>query len=121
MVAALAVMMWSAAAQAATYYVAPGGDDGGPGSAAEPWRTITNAARQVSAGDTVIIAGGTYREYVKIVSTSGTDAAPITYRAAAGEHVVIDASGYSNGIEIGESHIVVDGLEIANADQLGIA
>ncbi len=43
-----------------TYYVAPRGADGNPGSQSRPFRTIQHAADIVNAGDTVIVEDGTY-------------------------------------------------------------
>ena len=75
-------------ASAAEYFVAPGGDDAADGSAARPWRTIQRAADVAKAGDTVTIRGGTYREWVKPAHAGRADA-PIVYRAAKGERVVV--------------------------------
>ncbi|MDZ7313673.1 MAG: right-handed parallel beta-helix repeat-containing protein [candidate division KSB1 bacterium] len=46
---------------AATYYVATTGSDvTGDGSAGNPWKTITHAISQASAGDVIIVAPGLY-------------------------------------------------------------
>ncbi len=48
-------------AWAADYYVDTGGNDGNTGdSAAAPWKTLTYALGQVSSGDVVHLAAGTY-------------------------------------------------------------
>ncbi|MBM4079217.1 MAG: DUF1565 domain-containing protein, partial [Planctomycetes bacterium] len=44
----------------------PQASDDGPGTAEKPFRTISQAAKSVKAGDTVIIKAGTYRESVRI-------------------------------------------------------
>ena len=75
-------------AEAREYFVSPGGDDAADGSAASPWRTIQRAADAAKAGDTVTIRGGTYREWVK-PANAGREDAPIVYRAAKGERVVV--------------------------------
>jgi hypothetical protein len=54
----------------------------------EQARTISDAAKNATAGDTVIIHGGTYRESV-IIQAGGTEAKPILFTAATGEHVVV--------------------------------
>jgi len=60
-----------------------------PGMAADAQtRTISEAARQLAAGDGVIIHGGIYREAV-VVEASGTAANPIVFEAAPAEHVVV--------------------------------
>jgi hypothetical protein len=61
--------------------------DGG-GTADKPFRTIGAAAKVVKAGDTVVIGGGVYRESVA-VSADGSAEAPITFRPADGERVVV--------------------------------
>ncbi len=75
-------------ATAREYFVATDGDDASEGSAAKPWRTIQRAADIAVAGDTVTIRGGTYREWVKPANAGRADA-PIVYRAAKGERVVV--------------------------------
>ena len=68
--------------------MATNGDDAADGSAAKPWRTIGRAALVAAAGDVVTIRGGVYREWVKPVN-AGREDAPIVYRAAKGEKVVV--------------------------------
>ncbi|MBN1675055.1 MAG: DUF1565 domain-containing protein [Kiritimatiellae bacterium] len=65
-----------------TYYVATTGDDAGPGTEAQPWRTLEKAAAAVAPGDTVRIKAGDYHvgEHWD-VRRAGTETAPITYRA----------------------------------------
>ena len=75
-------------ATAQEYFVATNGDDAAEGSAAKPWRTIGRAALVAAAGDVVTIRGGVYREWVKPVN-AGREDAPIVYRAAKGEKVVV--------------------------------
>jgi NPCBM/NEW2 domain/Right handed beta helix region len=72
-------------------WVAPGGDDAGPGTRAEPWRTIQHAAESARPGDTVFVAGGTYAERVTI-RVSGEAGRRITFAAAPGERVRLDGS-----------------------------
>jgi hypothetical protein len=74
-------------------YVAPDGDDGNNGLSREKaWRTVSNAANKVRARDTVLIAGGTYREMVR-VRASGDSNAPITFKSMPGEKVIFDGDG----------------------------
>jgi len=52
-----------------TYYVAPsssGGSNSNNGSISSPWETITYALTQLSAGDTLYLREGTYRETISI-------------------------------------------------------
>ena len=57
----------SPAASADVYHVSLKGDDSrGDGSFEKPWRHIQKACDECSAGDTVMIHPGTYRERVEI-------------------------------------------------------
>ena len=47
-------------ASAATYYVAPTGNDTYPGSITQPWLTWQKAFSTAQAGDTVYFRGGVY-------------------------------------------------------------
>src|SRR5690606_25632773 len=72
------------------YYVAPDGDDANSGlSRQDAWRTVNRAADKVRPGDTVLVAGGTYHEAVRI-RTTGDEGRPITFKAMPGEKVVFD-------------------------------
>src|SRR5689334_4485558 len=65
-----------------TFYVAPTGADAAAGSAQAPWQTLQHAANSVKAGDTVIVEPGTYAGFD--LTTSGTAAARITFKAQPG-------------------------------------
>ncbi len=106
--------------RAAASYVSTTGSDANPGTYTQPWRTIQKAADTATAGSTVFIRGGTYRERVN-VHVSGTPGAPITFRNFAYEPVLIDGTGMtapagtSALFAIADRHdLVVDGLELAN-------
>lgn len=86
-------------AQAATYYVATTGAEGGGCSAATtpgtPLRTINAGLRCLGPGDTLLIAGGTYPEVLDAIQgtrwPSGTSwANPVTVAGAPGATVVIE-------------------------------
>ena len=88
-----------APADVATWHVAggrPDASDDNPGTAQMPWKTISKAAALLQPGDTVIIHGGTYREYVH-PARSGTPAQPITYQGATGEEVVVSGADVVTG------------------------
>jgi len=66
-----------------TYYVAPsasGGSNSNNGSISSPWETITYALTQLSAGDTLYLREGTYRETVTITQ-DGSSGNVITIEA----------------------------------------
>ena len=105
-----AVLAWlPLAASAATYYVATNGVDNNPGTLAQPFQHIQNAATNVVAGDAVFIRGGTYRETVTPLN-SGTDSAPITFQAYSNEIVTISGADI-----ITNSWVVYSGNIYSNA------
>lgn len=76
-----------------TYHVAqnsPNASDYNSGTEDQPFKTIAAASAIVGKGDTILIHEGTYRETVR-PNVSGSASAPITYKAAPGEKVVVSA------------------------------
>lgn len=101
-------------AQANTLYVSPSGHDATGCSKAAPCQTIGTAVAQAATGDTVSVAGGTYRESVTIAKDISLIA---TGRPE------IDASGQTNGILMsgsGARGAVVDGFSVEHAVHEGI-
>src|SRR3954451_16717408 len=80
-------------------HVATTGSDTADGSEASPFRTIHRAAAVAQPGDTVVVHGGEYREWVVPRHGGLSDRRRITYEAAAGEHVVIKGSERLTGWE----------------------
>jgi hypothetical protein len=82
-----------------TYYVAPDGDDAGPGTEARPFATLARARNAVrdnlevnNLQMTVLVREGTYYFDEALVfgpEDSGTQDAPVTYAAYPGEEPVI--------------------------------
>lgn len=93
-----------------TYYVAQSdaASDDNNGSSLAPFRTLKKAGMVAEAGDTVIIREGVYRETFS-PQNDGTEANPITFRAAEGEKVVISASD-----ELGEFVKYKDNIYVAS-------
>jgi hypothetical protein len=77
-------------APAATYHVAPGGNDGHPGTSAQPWRTLGRANAMLCAGDTVLIHAGVYDDQIRPARSGTSDAERIVYRAAGDGNVVLN-------------------------------
>lgn len=105
-------------AHAATYFVAPTGDNAAAGTLAAPWKTLAHAAATAVAGDTVELRGGTYAERVTF-TRSGTAAAPIIFRAHASETPILDGSTLTVGTGWhpflwlqNVSHVTLQGLEL---------
>lgn len=82
----------SAYAAGKTYYVASNGNNSNPGTISKPWKTIQKAANVATAGDTVYVRGGTYKEKV-IVKNSGKSGTYITFSSYPGERAIINAQG----------------------------
>lgn len=89
-------------AQAKTYYVAPSGDDGDPGTIEAPFATIQKAHDNDSLlpGDIIYLRGGSYYPKQQTVFTkNGSSTAPFSLRSFPGELPVI------NGRDIPEGNI----------------
>jgi len=86
-------------------HVAILGSDIAEGSQENPLRTIGRAAELARAGDTVLVHGGVYREWVKPQRGGLSDQRRITYQAAPGEHVEIKGSEPVSGWELVEGSV----------------
>jgi len=96
----LLVLLACPAARAVDFYVAPTGDDANPGSRQQPFATLQRARDAVRALKSqgpltapvrVNVAGGTYtmtEPFVLRPEDSGTERAPVTYRAQPGARPV---------------------------------
>lgn len=71
--AAMLCVMGAAAAHASTTYcVAVTGDDGGSGTQASPWRSVTNAVAHAGIGDVIQVGAGVYTQSVTMATTHVT-------------------------------------------------
>lgn len=113
------ILLLVAPAHAETYYVSSGGDDGAAGTADAPWATLQHAADTVAAGDTVVVRAGSYAGFN--LSTTGTEAAPITFSGEDGATVDRDNPDTPDGINIeGVSYVVVEGFTVTGTSRAGI-
>jgi len=117
----LLVLAGAVAAPAATstLYVDksnPSCSNSGPGNSAVPYCSIAKAATAASAGQTVLVAAGTYAETVT-VGRSGTASAPIIFRAQG----AVTVRGATYGFRISsKSWITVRGFTITDTVKEGI-
>jgi hypothetical protein len=135
-IAALSALALTSGVQAATYYVAPGGNDGNPGTVAAPWKSIAKAQDAAAPGDTVYFRGGDYVYTTSLASCasqtdvvnaitldkSGTQDKPIRYWAYPGETPVFDFSPIKDncrvkGFNVTASYLHLKGLELKGAPQ----
>ena len=104
-----------------TSYVAPTGDDAGPGTHAQPWLTIQHAVDTVPAGGTVLVESGTYNELVTITRSGDARAGFITISAALGATPIVDGTkkgipNQENGLFtlVNVSFVRINGFEVRN-------
>lgn len=126
----------SAGVHAATYYVAPNGDDQASGELKAPWKSFARAQQAAQPGDTVYFRGGVYaftaattscasrRATVSgiVIDKSGVDGKPIRYWAYPGEKPVFDFHAMKDdcrvkGIEVTADWVHLKGLEVTGAPQ----
>lgn len=94
------------------FHVRVDGDNWASGlSPSEAWASLNQAAARVGPGDTVWVGEGVYRERV-IVRASGSEDAPITFRAMPGAKVVFDSGSLLLGYFVVDykDHIHLDGF-----------
>ncbi|MCI4063601.1 right-handed parallel beta-helix repeat-containing protein [Micromonospora sp. R77] len=88
--------------------------DTGPGTLAQPFCTIKPAAAAVTAGQTVDVGSGTYRERVTIAS-SGTPDEPIVFRSSSSTMTAVLA-GPTAGITVaGEHDVTIQRFQVVGA------
>ena len=100
-------------------YVATTGSDRNPGSEAEPFRTIQRAANLATAGTTVHVAPGTYRENVR-TTVHGKAAARIRYVSDTKWGARIIGSGTEAMWTNEGNYTDVAGFDISGSGRLGI-
>jgi hypothetical protein len=126
--AVMSLVLSLASARAATFYVATTGSDGNPGTAAQPFRTITYAYSRASAGTTISVAPGVYTDYTSgwglHLGKSGTSASPITLISQVPGGAIIDgqnASDRNQAVYIDGNYNILQGFVIRNGPNGGIS
>lgn len=106
------------------YSVAPWGADGNSGGIDDPWHTLQHSVNRLNPGDTLLIRGGTYREYVTM-QQSGTEENPIDVRVFQGEEAELNGEhvGWKYGFNFatGVSYVTLSGLKVRNFAAYGFA
>jgi parallel beta-helix repeat protein len=101
-----------------TYFVATNGsdsfDEGQSQDRSTPWRTIQRAVDAAQAGDTIIVADGTYNEEI-FLKNDGNQGEDIVLRSENRQGARL--LGFISGRGI--SHITVDGFDITNSRENG--
>jgi hypothetical protein len=113
---------YAAAQSGSTFYVSTSGSDSNSGTIGSPWRTIQHAANSVSAGATVDVRGGAYKESVNIPVSGNSSAGYIVFQSYPGETAIVDGTGLSccggavKGLFniVNQSYVIVSGFEIRN-------
>lgn len=114
----------ASAVSAATYHVAPGGDDAtGTGAPGSPWRQIRRALEVVGPGDSVLVADGTYLGFT--VSALGSTSAPIVIQAEGTAEIVPtnDRGGQYDPDNIAiwsSTNVVIDGFRSFGAKRAAV-
>lgn len=121
-------------ATAATFYVAPNGQDSAAGTIGAPFATIQRAQKAAQAGDTVYLRGGTYamteaqiaaydRIYADVIDLdkSGSRGHPITYVAYPRERPVFDFSAVKpKGYRVSAFHVSGSWIHLKGFEVIGV-
>lgn len=74
-----------------SWFVAPWGNDSGPGTLVQPFRTVQQAGGTAQTGDTVLIRTGTYRETIHPAHSG------VTFKPFNGESVTVSGTDLVSG------------------------
>ena len=133
--ASAAVTVTSSSGGGLTYYVSPSGSNSNSGtSTGSPWKTITFAISQATAGATIHVLAGTYKELVTLNKSGSAAGGSITLLSDPVKAAIIDGTGLTvpngqNGLVdiANQSYVIVNGFEIrnykttnANLDPVGV-
>ncbi len=100
------------------YINAASGNDSNDGlTPTTAWLTLSKANSSTQPGDLFLLRGTFTNQWIN-PANSGTAANKITYRKESGQTAVIEVGLFGGAIILqnGQSHIVIDGLEVKNVD-----
>jgi hypothetical protein len=107
-----------------TYYVATNGNNSNPGTADKPWATPGFGSRQLRAGDTLIIKGGTYilTQYDDdiIMPPSGSANNYVVIQGEKGNRPILKGGdNLATAIDLGgQNYVKISNLELTNNNGL---
>lgn len=112
LVPVLLLLMLALPVGAAEYYLSPQGSDDGPGTRAQPWKTLGKANAVLQPGDTAVLLEGEYPGAIA-PERSGAAEAPITYRSEKPLGATLTAASGVAALNLqARSHVVIEGFHI---------
>ena len=93
--------------------VSPQGDDHATGTAEQPWKTLTRACKDLTAGDTLTVRAGEYRDRIVLESSGSPSDGYITIQGEPGA-VVSGEGGKGKHLVLieNQSYVKIIGLEL---------
>lgn len=88
----------------------------GSGTSGSPWKTITNAIAQSSAGDTILVSSNVYVSMS--IGKAGTASAYFVLKTTDG--AIIDGGAITHSLNLNSNYWVIDGFSFAQSQQSGL-
>jgi hypothetical protein len=110
-------------ARAATYYVAPDGDDSRNGTADAPFRTLMRGIHAAGPGDTVLVGDGRYGHEAAVTGGDGADfaASPVVLRRSGTPAAWITFQAEHKGAAVLDCELICDSyINLLNASYIVI-
>lgn len=118
--AVASLLLTVSAAQARTFYLAPGGDDDAEAVHGAVFKTLRRAVNHLWGGDTLIIRNGFYQGGVH-VRRGCTAEAPLVIKGESRYAIIIGSGSDRDGLTLNDcSHVILDGLNVTRAARGGI-
>jgi hypothetical protein len=96
-------------------YVSPTGSNSNSGDQSSPWQTIRHGLENISPGETLEIAGGTYQErIVSPIIQAGLPSTPVIVKAKNTENVTVNGLLHLSGA----NYWYIDGVNVSWDDNL---
>ena len=93
--------------------VSPQGSDRSPGTAEQPWLTLSHACAQLRAGDTLLVRAGEYRDRIQLEASGSEAEGYITIQGEPGAVVSGVGTKGKNLVQIeSQSYVKIIGLEL---------